>query len=107
MSKRGSFFEGIIVGALFGTLLGVLFAPQSGKQTRDKIREIKDEHDPLFTENKDRTIEKTRESIEKGFDKLSKMIESNKKTLVQINKEFNIIKEKNYGKTKIIILKKN
>ena len=39
--------------------------------------------------------------------KKTKPIESNKKTLVQINKEFNIIKEKNYGKTKIIILKKN
>ena len=35
--KNGDLFKGLIVGGLIGALLGILFAPKSGKETREDI----------------------------------------------------------------------
>jgi len=43
MTQRGEFLAGVIVGALVGIGLGMLFAPQSGEQTRQRIRTRADE----------------------------------------------------------------
>ncbi|MCI0784712.1 MAG: YtxH domain-containing protein [Chloroflexi bacterium] len=37
-TKSGHLSKGLVVGALVGAALGVLVAPQPGKQTRDLIR---------------------------------------------------------------------
>ena len=55
MSKRGNFFEGLFTGIILGGILGVIFAPQSGRETRQKLRDLKDEQDPLFQNGKDKT----------------------------------------------------
>jgi gas vesicle protein len=34
----GSFISGLLVGAVVGVALGLLFAPQSGKETRELVR---------------------------------------------------------------------
>jgi gas vesicle protein len=34
----GSFVSGLLVGALVGVALGLLFAPQSGKETRELVK---------------------------------------------------------------------
>ena len=40
MSDRetGNFVSGLIVGAVVGVALGLLFAPQSGKETRELVK---------------------------------------------------------------------
>jgi gas vesicle protein len=38
MNKTGLFIGGLIAGAAIGAALGILFAPQSGKETRDQLR---------------------------------------------------------------------
>ncbi|MCU0444981.1 MAG: YtxH domain-containing protein [Microscillaceae bacterium] len=37
MNKSTSFLLGLITGAAVGTLVGVLFAPSEGKQTRNRL----------------------------------------------------------------------
>jgi gas vesicle protein len=40
MSNRdtGNFFTGMIIGAVVGLAVGLLFAPQSGEETREMIK---------------------------------------------------------------------
>lgn len=47
MNKGGLFIGGVIVGAAVGSALGILFAPRSGKETRDQLKEklVKMEHE--------------------------------------------------------------
>lgn len=37
MAKPNSLITGIITGALIGTAIGLLFAPKTGKETRDIV----------------------------------------------------------------------
>ena len=37
--STGKFIEGFIVGGIVGAVTGVLLAPQSGEETRQKIKE--------------------------------------------------------------------
>ncbi len=37
-NKMGRFVAGLIVGSLTGATAGLLFAPQSGRETRDVVR---------------------------------------------------------------------
>ena len=39
MENKGNFFSGVVIGTLAGALLGVLFAPASGHETRQKVAE--------------------------------------------------------------------
>jgi gas vesicle protein len=48
MKPRSSFLTGLLAGAAVGGVLALLFAPQSGKETRDKIKQkFKDLEDQL------------------------------------------------------------
>jgi gas vesicle protein len=38
MTERRDFTVGLIVGAMFGVALGLLFAPQPGTETRERLR---------------------------------------------------------------------
>ena len=37
-TKTGRFIKGLVVGALVGSVVGLLVAPQPGRQTRDLVR---------------------------------------------------------------------
>lgn len=37
MNKSGNFLAGLLTGALAGTVLALLYAPDTGKNTRDKL----------------------------------------------------------------------
>jgi len=36
--KSSDFLAGILVGSLIGTALGLLFAPEPGEETRDRVK---------------------------------------------------------------------
>jgi len=38
MNKSGLFLGGLIAGAAIGAALGILYAPRSGKETRDQLK---------------------------------------------------------------------
>jgi len=77
MSRSGSFFDGFIFGAIAGAVIGLLYAPSPGEETRKKIKKIHDDNEDVIDDTKEKIddlITKTRDSIEKGFDKLGDMI---------------------------------
>ncbi len=40
MGKQNSIFKALLTGAAIGTAMGVLFAPDSGEKTRERLRDI-------------------------------------------------------------------
>ncbi len=80
MSDNKSFFlEGIVIGAIIGAASALLLAPQSGAETRQKLRRLKEDHEELINQTREKTealISKTKESIEDGFQKLGQFIET-------------------------------
>ena len=86
MSKQSNFFEGLIIGVMLGGVAGILFAPESGKETRKKLRESSIDKEDMIDTAKDQTenmIEKTKDAIESGFAKLRDLIEENKKEIAK------------------------
>lgn len=82
MKRKIGFIEGTILGLLVGVAAGLLFAPYSGHEMRNRLRKIREDNEELIRETKEKTdslIEKTLESIEQGFEKLSEVVENRKK----------------------------
>lgn len=80
MSEQRSsrFIEGVLVGATLGAVLGLLLAPQSGAETRRKLRRLKNSRDAILKSTKDKTeelINKTMYAIETGFNKIGKVVD--------------------------------
>lgn len=40
MGAKSNIFKGLILGTLVGGVLGILFAPKSGKETRDDLKKL-------------------------------------------------------------------
>ncbi|NDC83522.1 YtxH domain-containing protein [bacterium] len=83
MSDRSRFAEGIVLGALVGAVVALLFAPASGAETRRRIRKFKNDRGPLFQNTKEKTeemISKTMSAIESGFNRIGKMVDSRPKS---------------------------
>ncbi len=68
--NNGDLFKGFVVGGLVGAVLGILFAPKSGRETReDIVRKTED------------VLEKAREEYEKAVDKSKQAYEAAVKRL--------------------------
>jgi gas vesicle protein len=60
-SSSMKMFAGIIIGAAIGSVLALLFAPRSGDETREKIKDMTD---------------KVEDDVREGFEKVSKLAKS-------------------------------
>lgn len=87
MERRDSSFIYFILGALLGAIAGILFAPRSGKETREMLKETYEEYS-----------EKGKEILEEKKERLAEAIEEGKKTVEEKSEElkekFGEIKEK-------------
>ncbi len=76
MDSKGDLLAGVIIGTVIGVLGGVLFAPASGKETREKVAEkgleVKDKALSSAKEHKDAVTESSKELIEDLRKKLPK-----------------------------------
>jgi len=103
--KEGSgFLDGLFFGSLVGGVVGILFAPHAGEETREyvknRIDEFSDNSDQVVQELKDgsqKAINQTKEAVESGIDKLTYAISEAKKAAQQkheeLEKEQNIEEE--------------
>jgi len=92
-NNRGSFLA-FILGGLLGTVLGVLYAPRSGKETRNSIKklgeEIADKVNDLgedFKEASKKFYEESRSKIYSGKDKISEALKTGKKVFEELSKK--------------------
>ncbi|MDR1323161.1 MAG: YtxH domain-containing protein [Candidatus Margulisbacteria bacterium] len=82
----GAFLEGILLGAVLGGVLGVLFAPQSGVKTRQWLKEVKEDNQDIIDDgvkNVENLVTSAKQIIDdkirKIEEKLSKKDDKNKK----------------------------
>jgi len=80
---NNGFLSGLILGAILGGVLGVVYAPQAGETTRKWIKEVKDQNEDIIKDAMDNSanlVQTTKDSIEEGFHKLTKTLESKQKS---------------------------
>ena len=81
------FIKGAFLGALAGTALGVLFAPKSGKETRDAVKEKANEYAKKGEKLIKKAANETTKVIDKGQDAIENVVQSAKeKSEVAVDK---------------------
>lgn len=74
MDNKGDFLAGVVVGAVMGAVVGILFAPASGRETRERIaekgREVKEQAVDTARETKEEITNTSKELLDKLKDKL-------------------------------------
>ena len=101
MSERddfGAFLVGFIVGGLTGAVTALLFAPQSGDETRtlikDKAIELRDQTSETVSE----TFEKAEVYAKDAVTKAEKLLEEAKKKANEIAEKGQVMLEESKGK---------
>ncbi len=76
MSDRaGDFLKGLFIGGLVGAVIGILYAPKSGKETREEIGKKAEELLAKAKEEYEQALEKSRKTYETAVSRLKKIEE--------------------------------
>jgi gas vesicle protein len=73
MNKSGDFVAGILIGGLIGAVIGILYAPKSGKETREEIAKKADQLLAKAKEEYECAIEKSRKAYEETIQRLKRL----------------------------------
>ena len=85
--KKSNFFEGFILGAIAGVVTSLFFLDSNEKST--PIEKNTTSSADSENESTETRVQKTLDAIEKGFDKLSKMVNDSKNIPTQKPKSTN------------------
>jgi gas vesicle protein len=81
-SKSGAaFIEGLFLGAVIGGALALIYAPQSGKETREWLKRIKDDNQDIIDEamvSSESAVTAAKKKIEDSFKAVSHLVEGKK-----------------------------
>jgi gas vesicle protein len=72
--KCKDFLGGVFVGAVFGTLAGLLLAPQSGAETRDVVCKSAKDISEKLKESSLQLVESGRDLLEQGKTHVSSLL---------------------------------
>ncbi|MEI7639467.1 MAG: YtxH domain-containing protein [Syntrophus sp. (in: bacteria)] len=77
MSDRvGDFLKGLVIGGLAGAVIGILYAPKSGKETREEIGKKAEELLAKAKEEYEQALENSRKTYETAVSRLKKIEEA-------------------------------
>lgn len=79
--KFGYFASGILLGAVIGSVVGLLFAPDSGKRTRKKIQRKSDELMDDVVDYAKYSRDKAEKIVEEGKKRVEELMDEAKTTL--------------------------
>ncbi|MRR16484.1 MAG: YtxH domain-containing protein [Deltaproteobacteria bacterium] len=71
MAREWDLVKGLLIGGLIGAAIGVLFAPKSGKETRQDIADKADELLSKAKEEYDRAVEKSKATYDAAVTRLN------------------------------------
>jgi gas vesicle protein len=72
----GDFLKGLVIGGLAGAVIGILYAPKSGKETREEIGKKAEELLAKAKEEYEQALEKSRKTYETAVSRLKKIEEA-------------------------------
>jgi gas vesicle protein len=75
MSKSEDFVTGVIIGGLIGAVIGILYAPKSGRETREELGRKADELLSKAKEEYESAVEKSRKAYEATVQRLKALEE--------------------------------
>jgi gas vesicle protein len=85
MSERnGDLLKGLIIGGLIGAALGILFAPKSGKETREDIARKTEELVNKAKEEYEKAVEKSKMAYEAAIKRLKELELSAKEKVEEV-----------------------
>jgi gas vesicle protein len=93
MSNRGDFIAGMVVGGFLGAMVGVLYAPKSGRETREEIGRKTDELLSKAKEEYEAAVEKSRSAYESALAKLKKLEEQTQQRVEEVGQKVDDLKE--------------
>jgi gas vesicle protein len=95
MSDRsGDFWKGLFIGGLIGAALGVLYAPKSGKETREDLARKTDDLIARAKEDYEQTLEKSRKAYESAVRRLKEAEVSAKEKIDEVEGKLSELTDK-------------
>jgi gas vesicle protein len=86
MNKSGDFIAGLLVGGLIGAVIGILYAPKSGKETREELGQKADYLLTKAKEEYESAVEKSRKAYEEAVQRLKAVEETAREKAEEVEK---------------------
>ena len=94
MSKRADFIEGLIIGGLIGAVIGILYAPKSGKETREDIARKTEELMARAREEYELALEKSKKAYEAAVKRLKEAEATAKEKVEEVESRVEALTER-------------
>ena len=95
MSDRaGDFLKGMLIGGVIGVVVGILYAPKSGKETREEIGRKAEELVAKAREEYEQALEKSRKTYESAVTRLKKIEEAAREKVGELEAKAGTMVEK-------------
>jgi len=95
MSDRGvDFVKGLVIGGLIGAVLGVLYAPKSGKETREDIARKTEDLMARAREEYDLALEKSKRAYDAAVKRLKDAENSAKEKVEEVESKVEELAER-------------
>ena len=87
--KNGDLLKGLIIGGLIGAVLGIFYAPKSGKEMREELAGKTDELLSKAKEEYEKAVEKNRIISETAVKRLEELESSAKEKVEEVESKVN------------------
>jgi len=95
MSDRaGDFLKGVLIGGVIGAVMGILYAPKSGRETREDIGRKAEELVAKAKEEYEQALEKSRKTYETAVSRLKKIEEAAREKVGELEAKAGTMVEK-------------
>lgn len=89
--KNGDLLKGLIVGGLIGAIIGILYAPKKGKETRDDLARRTEDFLNKAREEFEKTMERTSSAYESAVKRFQEIELSAKEKVTKVEDKVNEI----------------
>ena len=98
MRNGGDFFKGFLVGGLIGAIMALLYAPKSGKETREDISKKTEEFAQRAKEEYEAALEKSKKTYRAAIDRLKNLENVAQKKVEEVEDQIQELAEKSLAK---------